>query len=136
MSSVQRKNKQGVKLTVSCPSAVTDYNIHMGGVDKHDMRKQQYGLDRKSKKWWHRPFFGVFDMAVVSSYVVYADSQENNKCLAKFDYYREIATGLLTYSTKTARGVKRRRIDCSSPESVRLSNVGVHIPAFVKEKNC
>ena len=60
----------------------------MGGVDKHGMRKQQYGLDRKSKKWWQRLFFGIFDMVIVNSYVVYADSQEN-KCLLMFDYYRE-----------------------------------------------
>ncbi|KAF2355341.1 PiggyBac transposable element-derived protein [Trinorchestia longiramus] len=58
-STVQRKNKKGIKLTVTCPSVVTDYNRHMGGVDKHDMMKQLYGSDRKSKKWWHRLFFGL-----------------------------------------------------------------------------
>ncbi|KAF2350776.1 PiggyBac transposable element-derived protein [Trinorchestia longiramus] len=59
-STVQRRNKKGIKLTVTCPSVVTDYNKHMGGVDKHDMMKQLYGSDRKSKKWWHRLFLMNF----------------------------------------------------------------------------
>ena len=134
-STVQRKNKKGIKLTVTCPSVVTDYNKHMGGVDKHDMMKQLYGSDRKSKKWWHRLFFGLLDMAIVNSYIVYAENREQENCIKMFDYYRDIASALLTYSSRTARGVKRRKQNYSTPESVRLSNVGVHMPAFVKDKN-
>ena len=39
-----------MKLTVKCPRVASGYNNHMGGVDKHDMLRQIYGIDRKSVK--------------------------------------------------------------------------------------
>ena len=44
-STVQRKTKDGTKVTVTCPTIVSDYNKHMGGVDKHDMLRKSYGTD-------------------------------------------------------------------------------------------
>ena len=57
MSSVHRTQKDGSKLELPCPVAVRDYNENMGGVDKADMLCAVQGLNRKSKKWWHRLFF-------------------------------------------------------------------------------
>ena len=68
---VQRKQKDGSKVMVSCPQVVKDYNSFMGGVDKHDMLRQLYGTDRKNVKWWHRLFFGMMDMALVNAFIVY-----------------------------------------------------------------
>ena len=59
--------------------------MHMGGVDKHDMLRQLYGSDSKSKRWWHRLFFGLLDMVVVNSYILYSDTKEENH-LKLFDY--------------------------------------------------
>ena len=42
----------------------------MGYVDKADMLKSLYGLDRKSKKWWHRIVFHFLDVALVNSYII------------------------------------------------------------------
>lgn len=43
----------------------------MGYVDKADMLKSIYEIDRKSKKWWHRIFFHFLDICVVNSYIIY-----------------------------------------------------------------
>ena len=51
MNSVQRKEKDGSKITVSCLNVVKDHNKIMGRVDKHDMLHPQYGVNRKSLKW-------------------------------------------------------------------------------------
>ena len=48
----------------------------MGGVDKHDMLRQLYEINRKSMKWWHRLVFGSLDMAVVNTYVVHNASKQ------------------------------------------------------------
>ena len=48
-----------------------DYNKHMGYVDKADMMKSFYALDRKSKKWWHRIFFHLLDVTVPNSFIIY-----------------------------------------------------------------
>ncbi|XP_051170470.1 piggyBac transposable element-derived protein 4-like [Leptopilina boulardi] len=54
VSDVNRKNKDGSINVISCPNMIKDYNQHMGYVDKSDMLKSLYEIDRKSKKWWHR----------------------------------------------------------------------------------
>ena len=74
----------------------------MGGVDKHDMLRQLYEINRKSMKWWHRLLFGSLDMAVVNTYVVYNASKEQQ--LLFLEFRRDLAMGLLT--STFARGCK------------------------------
>jgi len=52
---------------------VADYNKEMGGVDKADMLRSIYDLDRKSRKWWHRLFFAMFEITLVKAYVTFCD---------------------------------------------------------------
>ncbi|XP_050298588.1 piggyBac transposable element-derived protein 4-like [Anthonomus grandis grandis] len=59
LETASRRKKDGSKEDVECPSLVNDYNQHMGYVDKFDMLKSLYEIDRKSRKWWHRFFFLV-----------------------------------------------------------------------------
>ena len=66
---MSRSKKDGTKVDVSCPVVVSDYNKHMGGVDKADMLRALYGLDRRAMKWWHRIFWGILYIAFVNSYV-------------------------------------------------------------------
>lgn len=58
--SVKRTQKDGTKLEIPCPLAISDYNKHMGGIDKADMLRSIYGLNRKSRKFWHRIFWGYW----------------------------------------------------------------------------
>ena len=61
LSSVSRTQKDGSKEEFPCPTVVKHYNQDMGGVDKADMLCSLHGIGRKSKKWWHRIFFGLLD---------------------------------------------------------------------------
>ena len=56
--SVDRKEKDGSRKAVPCLIAIKDYNAFIRGVDKVAILAALYGLSRKSKKWWHRLFFG------------------------------------------------------------------------------
>ena len=106
----------------------------MGGVDKHDMLRQLYGTDRKNVKWWHRLFFGLLDVAIVNSFIVFSEHiQENSMTL--YRYYRKVGRGLLTFSERTTpRPQKQRRLNYSTPESVRFANIGAHWPEFTSSK--
>ena len=99
------------------------------------MLRQLYGVDRKSYKWWHRLFFGLMDMAVVDSYVLYCEINQE-KSTPSFDFRREIALGLVTFPERRRdpRQSKRRKIECSVPSSVRHTNVGIHKPLFFENK--
>ena len=92
-ATVQRKQKDGAKVTTTCPQIVKDYN-QMGGVDKHDMLRQLYEINRKSMKWWHRLLFGSLNMAVVNTYVVHNPSKEQQLLFLAFR--RDLAMGLFT----------------------------------------
>ncbi|XP_060855513.1 piggyBac transposable element-derived protein 3-like [Metopolophium dirhodum] len=66
-NSVLRTEHDGTKKNIKCPTIVNDYNKYMGGVDKADQLRALYNVYRKSKKWWHRLFWGVIDIIFSSS---------------------------------------------------------------------
>ncbi|XP_029348064.1 piggyBac transposable element-derived protein 4-like, partial [Acyrthosiphon pisum] len=61
---VNRKNKKGEKIAVKCPVGITDYNKHMGGVDKFDQYMANYSISQKSRRWWLKLFYYMIDTAV------------------------------------------------------------------------
>ena len=105
----------------------------MGGVDKHDMLRQLYEINRKSMKWWHRLLFSSLDMAVVNVFHNVSKEQQ----LLFLEFRRDLAMGLLTRTF--ARGCrssgvpKKCKIAYSVLPSVRLSNVEVHLPQSIKK---
>ena len=50
----------------------------MSYVDKADMLKSIYEIDRKSHKWWHRIFFHLLDVTVVNSCIIYQNLLKEN----------------------------------------------------------
>ena len=56
----------------------------MCDVDKADMLKSLYEIDRKSPEWWHRIFFHLLDVALVNSYIIYKNLW-NEDLQLKFD---------------------------------------------------
>jgi hypothetical protein len=76
MGMTMRRVKNGNEIEVGRPMVVAHYNSNMGGVDHADMLWSLYGFDRKSRKWWHRLFFGMMDMTMVNSYIAYCDLVE------------------------------------------------------------
>jgi hypothetical protein len=48
--SVDRRQRYGTLEAIPCPSVVKSYNIHMGYVDRFDMLKSCYEIDRKTHK--------------------------------------------------------------------------------------
>lgn len=92
--SVERKEKNGKKISVPCPKAIADYNSNMGYVDKFDHLKSMYEVDRKSKKWWHRIFFHFIDVTTVNAYIVYKDLEDETPPKMKLkDFRRDIIIG-------------------------------------------
>lgn len=72
------------KKTIKCPTVVNDYNKYMGGVDKADQLRALYNINRKSKKWWHRLFWGVIDIIFVNSFVINKKLNESKLTVLQF----------------------------------------------------
>jgi hypothetical protein len=139
-SVVKRTAIDGKKKEVTCPLAVDHYNKFMGGVDLADRLRALYCIDRKSRKWWHRLFFGILDIYFVNTYVI------SNKIFSKssvLETRRSIARGLMTQKMPLKRKsvqpmetipTKRRNTGMSVPNDVRLGNRGVHWPLFTSKR--
>ena len=58
----------------SIPPLLPAYNKYMGGVDRLSQVRETYGFDRKSKRYWIRPFFQFFYYAINNAYLLYKDN--------------------------------------------------------------
>ena len=143
ISSVKRTQKDGSKDEFSCPVAVVDYNKYMGGVDKADMLCADQGLSRKSKKWWHRIFFGIIDRTVVNAQIVF--SKLEGKSVSVLEYRRAVTQAFITRATPPKVGrprstpspqvpTKRRKSGYSVSKDIRLQNLGAHWVTYEKKR--
>lgn len=130
-TSVERTMKNGSRLAISCPMPIKDYNKYMGGVDRADRLRALYNVDRKSKKWWLRIFWGLLDITFVNAYVIYCEMFGETDVL---EFRRSVALGLMTNrSTPSRKSIclkrsapqmptNRRKKTLSNTKDVRLGN--------------
>ena len=86
ISTLQRRSKgSSPKIPANCPNGIKLYNSKMGGVDLMDQLKSAYQLDRRSKFGFYlRLFFGLFDVALVNSFIVYKKLENKDLTLKEF----------------------------------------------------
>lgn len=70
-STVYRRNRMGIRKSITCPSLIADYNDNMNAVNKFDHFMSNYSLGRRSEKWWHRILFYFLDACVLNAYILY-----------------------------------------------------------------
>lgn len=116
---VNRKRKDGNTDIIPCPRIVKNYNYKMGFVDKADMLKSVYELNRKSKKWWHRILWHFVDVSFVNSYIIYKTRCDG--CMDLKTFRLSVATGLIGASTELP---KKGRPSGEQP----VSNFKVQVP--------
>ena len=152
-----RTKKRSVDVT--CPAIVHEYNTHMGGVDLFDMLMALYRVNHKSKKWYHRVFLWVLNLAVVNSWLLYRRHCEQTLTPAKeqldlLSFAAKIANSLvlkdqLPPALSRRRGrpstasetpeeegpeVSRRRTNQKSvDEDIRFDDIG-HLPSFADDR--
>lgn len=135
---VNRREKDGTLKEVYCPEPIKEYRRCMGCVDRADMLKSCYEIDRKSKKWWHRLFWHFVDVTVVNSYILYRSSPNAEKLTMKFFRLR-IISGLIGVTKKNTPGKKsvprENRFKPYVPPEVRKSNA-VHMPVHGGSRRC
>lgn len=75
VSRYDKKQKEVVEIPI--PQIVKQYNEHMGGVDLHDQLLSYYRMSFRSKKYYMRLVFHLFDMTVVNSWLMYRRDAES-----------------------------------------------------------
>ena len=136
---ILRRQRDGSRLECHCPTAVKDYNSYIGRVDKAVMLCSIYGVGHKSKKWWHRIFFGLVSRTLCNAYVVYKKLIESS--IRSLEFHHSISQSLITLNvgrplpTSSHGSVKKRRkVSCSVPDLIRLQNIGAHYVIYTSER--
>jgi hypothetical protein len=118
----------------------------MGEVYKADQLRALYNVDRKSKRWWHRLFWGILDIVFVNSFVI--NNKLNDTNLSVKEFCRIVSRRLIvfnksglkrTYETsprnnKNSLQPRRSKQLYSTPSDVRLGNLGAHWIEYSKTR--
>ena len=103
------------------PKVVDDYNRSMNGVDKADQYTVYYSFIRKSRKWWRKLFFWLFEVTIVNSYILYRITTPNPS--THLHFRQSLVDALASRHLATApprprlsRPRKRRQLIPENPE--------------------
>ncbi|CAH1974499.1 unnamed protein product [Acanthoscelides obtectus] len=140
IETVERKKKDGERETIACPVIIKNYNANMGYVDKADILKSTYELDRKSRKWWHRIMWHFVDVTIVNAYILYTERCKE-KSLDLKSFRLSVATGLVGAASKNPR---RGRPSTEMPPNKFKANIplekrtdqAAHMPKHSSSRRC
>jgi len=126
-TTVNRKNKDGSIVSVTCPTIVVDCNKYMGGVDLNDQMSKLF-KPRKHYRWPRRMLMKTIMWTCYNAYLAHGHvvphklSGRRPYTFTKF--LQECTTGLIAEFRSTA--ITRRRTN--SGDTTRLNDVSVHFP--------
>lgn len=133
---VQRKQRDGTRVTLPCPALVKDYNVNMGFVDKADMLKSTYAINRKSKRWYMRIFWHFLDVTVVNAYIMFGLTGEGKQMNLK-EFRLAVANGLLSKSNKDKSKAKLNSVKFRQVIPLEQRTLGnQHLPVRSTWKRC
>ena len=146
-----RENRKYIE--INCPTAVSEYNKSMGGVDLADMLISLYRTTIKTKRWYLKLLFHCVDIAKVNAWLIYRRHCDQMRVpkksqLSLLKFTMSIASALTTARTVTrlvGRPSNRQSTDeTTAPKrkcptsipvmDVRYDNIG-HWPEFREKKN-
>lgn len=134
--------KEKKRMQIPCPSMVTEYNKHMGGVDLFDMLKGLYDIDRRGRKYYIRLCHYLYGVCAINAWLLYRRRFPEVDLLS---FIGEVAQGLAKSQVTKKRGrpsaqheapqppARRRRVQPSPCIDVRCDQEG-HFPLHTPMK--
>uniref|UniRef100_A0A8C4DNN4 PiggyBac transposable element-derived protein domain-containing protein n=1 Tax=Dicentrarchus labrax TaxID=13489 RepID=A0A8C4DNN4_DICLA len=106
------------RVAVPCPNIVSQYNVHMGGVDLADMMVALYRTPAKSHRWYLGLFWQMADIAINNGWLLYrrdvkSIGVQKHKKLKVFRL--EVADALIHSGKKKGRPSKGGEENMHSP---------------------
>uniref|UniRef100_V5GZ25 PiggyBac transposable element-derived protein n=1 Tax=Anoplophora glabripennis TaxID=217634 RepID=V5GZ25_ANOGL len=139
---VVRRKKNGEMENVPCPKVLKNYNQNMGFVDKADMLKKTYQMDRKSKKWWPRIFWHFIDVSVVNAFIIFQQRCGNNGGMNLKAFRLAVVAGLVGAGKKTVKKgrarLEQKNVNNYKP-TVPLEkrwDQSLHMPVYGNYRRC
>lgn len=128
-----RRQQDGSKEKVFCPTAILDYNLIMGGTDRCDQMASLYSYGRKSSKWWKKVFFRLFRITTINSWII--SSKLQGKKPPFFVFLMELAHEMIQEAAIRRDYVPgRKRGRPSKLDRLVLDPVGNHMIVCANKK--
>ena len=123
MDMTKRTQKDGTRLEVNCPVAITAYSENMGGVDRNDQLRQYYHVRTKGRKYYKYIFWFLFEIVLANAFILLRQLVRPNITLR--DFRLQLAKYLMgTYNSRKQLG----RITQNQQPCVKLK----HYPRIKK----
>lgn len=144
-TTASRRNKDHELQDIPCPAMVKEYNQYMGGVDKADMFKTYYHIDRKAHKWWLRLFWHFVDVTICNAYILYhlqkdvIREADNAPKYSMKEFRLAVVAGLVGTPAPSPKGrkpvaqPKKRHFKLAVPLEQRVDKAA-HLPAYTPDK--
>ena len=129
---ITRKQRDGSRIELQCPSAIISYSKYMGGVDRGDQLRQYYHVRFKSHKLYKYVFWFLFDVSITNSYVLFHHYSPQTTRICDTKTFRlQLAKSLIgDYNSRKTRGRPSTSAD-RNPVSTTLK----HFPIKHKTKS-
>lgn len=132
---VERKEKDGSKTKVNCPSIIKKYNSKMGFVDHFDHLKSLYEINRRSKKWWHRIFWFFIDCAIVNAFVIFKHLKQEKGRFLEFRLSL-VAEEIMANKTMSKRRPLSHPSFSHKPQVPAVERYTIHLPVKTTKRRC
>ena len=121
------------------PHIVDEYNKSMNGVDKADQYTVYYSFIRRSRKWWRKLFFWLFEVTLVNSYILYKTTVSHPS--SHLHFRQSVVDSLVSRHLATApprpRPGRPRKRRHSTEEDAERFNVHLgHFPKRGEQREC
>ena len=122
---IQRKERNGSRTTLNCPTAITTYNRHMAGVDLGDQLRGYYRLRLKGTKYYRYIFLFTLDSTITNAYILHTHYTHTRKLTLK-DFRLTLAEEMIgEYQGRLRLG--RPRLS-APPQRPAVSQMPSHFP--------
>ena len=133
-TSVLRRQKDGSRLTVTCPMCVAQYNRYMGGVDHADQLRGSYHVRLKCMKNYKYIFCFLFDASITNAFILNSFDVTTGTPIDQKQFRLILAEKLIgQYKTRKRAGRPRKR---SCPPPTSSSTCTTHLPSHSFSKRC
>ena len=118
------------------PHIVDEYNKSMNGVDKADQYTVYYSFIRRSRKWWRKLFFWLFEVTLVNSYKTMVSNPSTHLHFRQSVVDSLVSRHLATAPPRPRPGRPRKRRH-STEANVERFNVHLgHFPRRGEQREC
>ena len=104
-TTTKRKIKDGSRIVIPCPTALSLYSENMRGVDHNDQLRVSYMVRSKSRKCYKHIFMFLLELAIINSFVLHSTYANVSKPITLRTYRLQLAEQLIsTYNSRKLPG--------------------------------